>query len=160
MDKRDTFYGINGISLREMRPEDFEAVHELWMSIHGFAIRSVDDSYEGVLRFLKRNPGCSVVAEKAGEVVGSILCGHDGRTACFYHVCVREDCRKHGIGKEMVTFCMRALQREQVSKISLVAFMNNEVGNQFWNAEGWTRRQDLNQYEFILNEDNITRFNA
>jgi hypothetical protein len=55
---------------------------------------------------------------------------------------------------------MRALQREQVSKISLVAFMNNEVGNQFWNAEGWTRRQDLNQYEFILNEDNITRFNA
>ena len=36
-----------------------------------------------------------------GEVVGSILCGHDGRTACFYHVCVREDCRKHGIGKEM-----------------------------------------------------------
>ena len=63
MDKRDTFYGINGISLREMRPEDFEAVHELWMSIHGFAIRSVDDSYEGVLRFLKRNPGCSVVAE-------------------------------------------------------------------------------------------------
>ena len=61
---------------------------------------------------------------------------------------------------EMVTFCMRALQREQVSKISLVAFMNNEVGNQFWNAEGWTRRQDLNQYEFILNEDNITRFNA
>ena len=160
MDKRDTFYGINGISLREMHPEDFEAVHELWMSIHGFAIRSVDDSYEGVLRFLKRNPGCSVVAEKVGEVVGSILCGHDGRTACFYHVCVREDCRKHGIGKEMVTFCMRALQREQVSKISLVAFMNNEVGNQFWNAEGWTRRQDLNQYEFILNEDNITRFNA
>lgn len=92
-------------------------------------MRSIDDSREGVERFLKRNPGISVVAEADGEIVGAILCGHDGRRAGLYHVCVREDCRQRGIGKAMVTACMRKLQEEQISKVSLVAFRDNEVGN-------------------------------
>lgn len=146
--------------IRAMSPDDFEKVHSLWMSIHGFGIRSIDDSREGVRRFLNRNPGCSVVATLGDEIVGSILCGHDGRTACFYHVCVREDQRNRGIGKAMVLFAMRALQKEHVSKISLEAFRTNEIGNRFWNAEGWKKREDFNIYEFVLNDKNITRFNA
>lgn len=142
-----------------MKMEDYPRVYDLWMSIHKFAMRSIDDSAEGVERFLKRNPGISVVAESDGEIVGAILCGHDGRRAGLYHVCVREDCRKRGIGKAMVTACMRKLQKEQISKVSLVAFRDNEVGNQFWHREGWMLREDLNSYEFILNEENITRFN-
>lgn len=142
-----------------MESGDYPKVYDLWMSIHNFAMRSIDDSREGVERFLKRNPGISVVAEADGEIVGAILCGHDGRRAGLYHVCVREDCRQRGIGKAMVTACMRKLQEEQISKVSLVAFRDNEVGNQFWHREGWTLREDLNAYDFILNEENITRFN-
>ena len=95
--------------LREMIIEDFDKVHALWMSIHGFGIRSIDDSREGVEAFLNRNPGFSVVAEDDGEIIGSILCGHDGRSACFYHVCVREDRRREGIGKSMTVWCMKKL---------------------------------------------------
>ena len=58
----------------------------------------------------------------------------------------------------MVRTAMEALQREGVSKISLIAFKNNEVGNAFWQGIGWTEREDVNSYEFILNEENITRF--
>ena len=65
-------------------------------------IRSIDDSREGVLRFLKRNPTTSVVAVEDGKIVGAILCGHDGRRGCLYHVCVDEHYRKCGIGKSMV----------------------------------------------------------
>ena len=85
--------------IRVMTIEDYEQVHDLWMSIHGFGIRSIDDSYEGVERFIKRNPTTSVVAVADGRIVGSILCGHDARRGCLYHVCVHEDFRKHGIGK-------------------------------------------------------------
>ena len=42
--------------IRVMTTDDYEEVHNLWMSIHGFAIRSIDDSKEGVERFIKRNP--------------------------------------------------------------------------------------------------------
>ena len=147
------------ITLRAMLAEDYDKVRALWESIHGFAIRSIDDSRENIVRFLKRNTGISVVAERAGEIVGAILCGHDGRTATFYHVCVAESCRRRGIGKQMVVFCMNALIREQINTISLVAFTDNDVGNRFWNGIGWKVRSDVNQYEFKLNEKNVIAFN-
>ena len=143
-----------------MTIRDYESTKELWMSIKGFAIRSIDDSKEGVERFLKRNPTTSVVAESDGQIVGAILCGHDGRRGCLYHVCVREDHRRRGIGKAMVVHCMNALREEKISKVSLIAFSTNDIGNAFWNEIGWTKREDLNYYDFTLNEENIVRFNT
>lgn len=146
--------------IRTMTMEDYGQVYELWTEIRGFGIRSIDDSREGVERFLLRNPSTSKVAVVDGQIVGSILCGHDGRRGCFYHVCVRESFRKRGIGKAMAVACMGALQEEKVNKVNLIAFKTNEVGNHFWQGEGWTFREDLNYYDFTLNEANITRFNS
>ncbi len=145
--------------IRVMTIEDYDEVKALWMTIHGFGIRSVDDSREGIERFLKRNPATSVVAIEDGHVVGAILCGHDGRRGCLYHVCVEEKYRLHGIGKEMVVFCMNALKEEKINKVSLIAFTQNDIGNAFWKCIGWTKREDLNYYDFTLNEANITAFN-
>ena len=146
--------------VRIMTIEDYEGGDALWKKIKGFGIRSIDDSKEGVARFLKRNPTTSVVAEKDGRIVGSILCGHDGRRGCLYHVCVDEDYRRHGIGKRMVVFAMKALKEEKINKVSLIAFTENDIGNAFWNTIGWTERLDLNYYDFTLNEENITAFNG
>ncbi len=146
--------------IRSMKIEDYARVHDLWMQIRGFGIRSMDDSRDGVERFLLRNPGLSVVAERDGEIVGSILCGHDGRRGCLYHVCVHPRYRQRGIGKAMVVFAMEALRREQINKVSLIAFTGNDIGNAFWKEIGWTKREDLNYYDFVLNEANITAFNA
>ncbi len=148
------------MEIREMRISDYDAVAALWHTISGFAIRSLDDSREGVEKFLSGNPGLSTVAEEDGRVVGAILCGHDGRRATLYHVCVEEPCRKRGIGKAMVVRCMQALQAEGINKVALIAFTHNDVGNAFWKEIGWTERQDLNYYDFTLNTDNIVRFNT
>ncbi|MCI9167581.1 MAG: GNAT family N-acetyltransferase [Dorea sp.] len=145
--------------LRIMTIDDYEQVYALWRQIQGFGIRSIDDSREGIERFLRRNPDTSVVAVEDGKIVGAILCGHDGRRGCLYHVCVDEAYRMRGIGKSMVVFAMEALKREQISKVSLIAFMKNDMGNAFWKEIGWTKRQDLNYYDFTLNEENITAFN-
>ena len=145
--------------IRRMTIEDYDDVHALWMKIKGFGIRSIDDSREGVERFLKRNPTTSVVALEDGKVVGSILCGHDGRRGCLYHVCLDEAYRMHGIGRSMVVKAMEELKAEHINKVSLIAFTKNDIGNAFWKEIGWTKREDLNYYEFTLNEANITAFN-
>ena len=145
--------------VRVMTIEDYEEVYALWMSIHGFGIRSIDDSFEGVSKFLKRNPDTSAVYVKDGKIVGAILCGHDGRRASFYHVCVSEEYRMHGIGKKMVQFCCEQLKKEGINKVNLLAFITNEVGNKFWQKMGWTLRDDMNYYDFTLNENNLTVFN-
>ena len=147
-------------TVRTMTIEDYQGLRDLWMTIRGFGIRSIDDSREGVELFLKRNPRTSVVAvAEDGAIVGGILCGHDGRRGCLYHVCVREDYRRMGIGKTMVVHCMNALKAEHINKVSLIAFTKNDIGNAFWKQIGWTKREDLNYYYFTLNEENITAFN-
>ena len=147
------------MDIRVMTIGDYEKVYGLWRTIKGFGIRSMDDSREGVERFLRRNPTTSITAWEGELLIGAILCGHDGRRGCLYHVCVREDCRRKGIGKAMVVHCMNALRAEEINKVSLIAFTANDVGNAFWNQIGWTRREDLNYYDFTLNEANITAFN-
>ncbi|MBQ8956145.1 MAG: GNAT family N-acetyltransferase [Lachnospiraceae bacterium] len=147
------------MEIREMRASDYEAVKALWMTIKGFAIRSIDDSREGVQKFIARNPGLSTIAVEDDHVVGAILCGHDGRRATLYHVCVEEPYRKRGIGKAMVVRCMQELQKEGINKVALIAFTHNDVGNAFWKEIGWTERKDLNYYDFTLNTENIVRFN-
>lgn len=145
--------------IREMKIEDYDKIYTLWMSMKGFAMRSIDDSEEGVRRFLERNPHTSVVASQDGKIVGAILCGHDGRRGCLYHVCVHRDYRRKGIGTAMVVFAMEALKREKISKVSLIVFTVNDIGNAFWKKIGWTKREDLNYYDFTLNEKNIVAFN-
>ena len=145
--------------IRSMTIDDYEEIYALWTKIKGFAMRSIDDSRIGVERFLKRNPDTSVVAIQGGKLVGAILCGHDGRRGCLYHVCVDPEYRKQGIGTKMVVFAMNALKKEEISKVSLIAFTENDIGNAFWRKIGWTQRMDLNYYDFVLNTDNIIRFN-
>ena len=144
------------MTIRTMTMEDYDNVYSMWQTIKGFAMRSVDDSKEGVTRFIKRNPDTSVVAEADGMIIGSILCGHDGRRGCFYHVCVRDGYRQLGIGKAMVLTAIEALKAEQINKISLIAFSKNEAGNAFWQSLGWVFREDVNYYDLSLNESNLT----
>lgn len=145
--------------IRPMRIEDYAAVYKLWQGIEGFGIRAIDDSEEGIARFLRRNPTTSVVAEEDGIIIGAILCGHDGRTGCFYHVCVEKAHRNRGIATKMTKAAMEALREEKISKVSLVAFRSNETGNACWHELGWKEREDLNCYDYILNKDNIVVFN-
>lgn len=146
------------VVIRPMQAEDYTEVHALWMTIRGFGIRRLDDSREDVCRFIARNPETSVVAVVSGRIVGSILCGSDGRQGTLYHVCVAKEYRRLGIGRQMVGYCMKKLRELGINKVCLVAFTSNDDGNAFWRQIGWTKREDFNYYDFVLNEKNITDF--
>lgn len=146
------------IQIRPMTMEDYEEVFNMWQSISGFGIRSWDDSKEGIERFIGRNPGLSVVALHEGRIIGGILCGHDGRRGCLYHVCVRQEYRMLGIGQDMVECCKAALRKEGINKINLIAFKSNAIGNKFWQKLNWKHREDCNYYEENLNPENVTNF--
>ena len=150
--------GLSKIDIVLMTPEDYDDVRALWMTIRGFGIRALDDSREDIERFIRRNPHTSVIARDGRRIVGSILCGSDGRQGALYHVCVAREYRRRGIGTQMVGFCMHQLKAMGINKVSLIAFTGNDAGNAFWKTIGWTKRNDVNYYEFVLNEKNITRF--
>jgi ribosomal protein S18 acetylase RimI-like enzyme len=126
-----------------MTPTDYDGVWELWSGTPGVGLREMDDSRNGILRFLRRNPDTNFVATEASLIVGTILCGYDGRRGYIYHVTVHSDHRGCGIGRALVERVMASLEREGVFKASLVVFSDNEGGNEFWERVGFKKRDDL-----------------
>lgn len=138
----------------EMRISNYEDVFKLWTSTPGMGLRNLDDSKEGIDKFLMRNPTTNFIAEDDGKIIGSILCGHDGRRGYIYHTAVDMRYRGKGIGKMLVNSVINALKREGINKAALVVFTNNEVGNGFWRSMEWEKREDLNYYNLSINKEN------
>ncbi len=131
------------MDIRLMTIEDFDRVSALWQSTAGMGLNPVDDSREGIARYLRRNPETCFVAEENGALIGSILSGHDGRRAYLYHMAVAESHRRRGVGETLLTRAMEALASEGVGKAALLVFATNDKGNAFWEKQGFTARHDV-----------------
>lgn len=127
----------------KMTMDDYEEVYHLWMNTPGMGLNDVDDSAEGIEKYLKRNPNTCFVAKKSGCVVGVIMSGHDGRRGYIHHTAVAMDERQEGIGTALVERALKALKKEGISKVALVAFSKNKIGNDFWEKRGFQAREDL-----------------
>lgn len=128
--------------IRKMQICDYEAVYRLWLSCEGVGLNHLDDSRDGIAKFLEHNPDTCLVADD-GEIKGVILVGYDGRRAYVYHTAVRPDCRKQGIAGALVDAALQALSGLGVNKVALVVFGRNEAGNAFWERQGFAVRDDL-----------------
>lgn len=131
------------MNIRIMLVSDYEAVYDLWMSCAGMGLNDLDDSKEGISKFLQRNPETCFVTEINNRIVGSILAGNDGRRGYIYHTAVHPEYRRQRIGSQLITMAINALKRLGIHKVALVVFAKNKSGNDFWEIEGFSARDDL-----------------
>ncbi|MDR3229816.1 MAG: GNAT family N-acetyltransferase [Synergistaceae bacterium] len=133
------------VKVRPMELSDYDEAYALWKRTEGMGLRSLDDTREGIERFLRRNPStCFVAVGEAGEgVIGVFLCGHDGRRGYVYHAVVAATRRGRGIGRALLSNALAALEKEGIKKAALVVFAANDRGNAFWEKTGFTTRPDL-----------------
>lgn len=142
------------MEIKLMTINDCNRVYSLWARTPGMSVYTVDDSPQGLERYLKRNPTTSFIALDDSKTIASILCGHDGRTGYVYHTCVDQQYRETHIGTELLRRSLEALKAENISRVSLLTQKNNLAGNSFWTAKGWTLKRDTNCYELLLNSEN------
>lgn len=138
--------------IRLMTIDDYDAVYALWLSCAGMGLNDLDDSRAGIEKFLQRNPDTCFVAEEAGEIIGVILAGNDGRRGYIYHTSVSPSSRGRGIGSKLVHAALSALKNCGIHKVALVAFSRNITGNAFWEKQGFTVREDLIYRNLALTE--------
>jgi len=131
------------MNIRIMTLDDYNSVYALWLSTNGMGLNDIDDSRQGIKRYLLRNPGTCFVADTGDGIVGVIMAGHDGRRGYIHHTAVHPDHRGRGIGSRLVDAAFAALRAEGISKAALVAFERNTGGNAFWEKQGFTVREDL-----------------
>ena len=127
-----------------MNINDYTEIIYLWKNTPGVGLSRNDDSKKSIKKFLEKNQNACFVVELNGEIVGTIMAGNDGRRGHIYHLMVKSEYRNKGIGKKLLTKVEKALKKEGIRKIFLVAFKENKEGNKFWEKNGYERREDLN----------------
>lgn len=140
---------MTAIRSRPMLPEDFQALHELWTTTPGVDVTRAD-TQEGLERFLNRNQGLSFVAESGGQIVGAIMCGHDGRRGFIHHLVVYTPFQRQGIASMLVNRSLATLELIDIEKCHLFIRRDNKTGLKFWKKAGWQERLELTMASYAF----------
>jgi putative acetyltransferase len=125
-----------------MTAADYAEARSIWEATEGIGLSDAD-SREGVLAFLERNPGLSLVAKQDGRIIGTVLCGHDGRRGYLHHLAVAPEYRGQGLGRRLVDTCLARLAAAGIQKCHAWVYTENRDGQGFWRKIGWHERHDL-----------------
>jgi N-acetylglutamate synthase len=130
--------------IKAMDIENYDEIINLWKNTDGVGLSGSDDSKKSIKIFLDKNPNTCFVAEYKNEIIGTIMVGDDGLRGHIYHLMVKPEHRKNGLGKKLLEKTEKALKKEDIRKIFLVAFKKSKTGNIFWENNGYEIRKDLN----------------
>lgn len=148
---------MENFTLRSLTIADYDAVYALWLQTEGMGLND-SDTRDAIAAFLDRNEALSAVAcDEAGQIIGAVLCGHDGRRGYLHHLAVALAQRKRGIGRALVNTCLEKLAAIKIQKCNLFLFDSNTDGRAFWLHQGWTAREDIVLVQKDLKSGNCSR---
>lgn len=126
------------ISLRTFRfPDDYEEVYHLWeTSGEGIQLRHSDEPQE-IRKKIQRDPDLFILAENDDEIIGAVLGGYDGRRGLMYHLAVKKEYRRMGIGEQLQDELESRLQEKGCTRYYLLVTPDNEVAIRFYENRGW-----------------------
>lgn len=138
------------VEITEMTIDDYDAVRALWEQTEGVGLSDAD-TQESIDAYLRRNPGLSFVARDDGQLVGAVLCGHDGRRGYLHHLAVSKSYRRQRIGSSLVEHCLAMPGSLGILKCNIMVFADNGDGATFWERGGWCERVDLRIRQRAIN---------
>lgn len=142
------------ISIQPMTIQEYDEVIALWRSSDGVGLSNAD-TRKNIARYLKRNPGFSMIARDSSRLMGAVLAGHDGRRGFLHHLAVHADYRRQGIGRRLVEHCLTTLEDAGINKCHIYVYSSNDDAISFWSRIGWTERIDLTMMSRRLVGDDI-----
>ena len=134
--------------IRAMHGSDHGELVRLWSSFPGNAITGAD-SREEFEAFLTRNGSFCFTACENDEVVGSVMAGSDGRRGYVYHLAVRADHQRRGLGGDLMHMVEDALFKAGLEKVHLFIY-NDNPAVAFYERSGWHVRNDITVMSRVL----------
>ena len=138
--------------IRSMTIDDYDSVLELWRNTEGIWLSDTDER-EPMQRFLDRNPGLSSIAWADNELIGTVLCSHDGRRGYLHHLTVDEGYRRLGIGSALVQRSLSLLANERIMKCNIFIIDENETGIAFWAGNGFNLLEHFGWMQRVIADD-------
>ncbi|MBK8981004.1 MAG: GNAT family N-acetyltransferase [Ignavibacteria bacterium] len=133
----------------EMRKGHFDLVKGIWERTDGIKL-TIGDTEDEFGSYLKRNKGMSFICKDGRIIVGTILCGHDGRRGFIYHLAVHKDYRRRKIADKLIKLSLKQLRTHGLKRCMLMADNINESAKSFWTKMKWRKRDDLQMFSIDL----------
>jgi ribosomal protein S18 acetylase RimI-like enzyme len=128
-------------TIRPMHPHDYSLVRDLWEETEGLNLEE-SDSEEAFGIYLRRNRGLCFAAWAGKAIVGTVLCGHDGRRGILRHLAVKRSHRKAGMARALIKRSLAALAKSGIKKCNVFVLDTNLDGQRFWEHMGWHVLED------------------
>jgi ribosomal protein S18 acetylase RimI-like enzyme len=128
-------------SIRQMTIDDYDEVYRLWGETEGLSLEE-GDSRHAIELYLNRNQGFCFVATIQGRIIGTALCGHDGRRGILRHLVVDPTFRGRRVARSLVTECLSSLARAGITKCNTFVLDSNVEAQRFWERMGWYLLED------------------
>ncbi|MBI2333160.1 MAG: GNAT family acetyltransferase [Chloroflexi bacterium] len=117
--------------------DDYKRVLSLWQGIEAGMQVGRSDTPEEIQKKIQRDPDLFLISETGGEIVGAIIGGFDGRRGMVYHLAVRKDARRQGVGAKLLAEVEKRLQAKGCVKVYLLILDDNTSAMRFYEECGW-----------------------
>jgi ribosomal protein S18 acetylase RimI-like enzyme len=122
--------------VRPAREEDVGSVLALWKEAE--APPSPTDSADRLRSLIRKDPGALLVAERGGEIVGSLIAGWDGWRGNLYRLAVLPAHRRTGVARRLVHEGVKRLRENGAVRINAQVIRADPQATGFWSAVGFT----------------------
>ena len=140
----------SAVQIREFRfPSDYEQVFELWQGIEKGVHVGRSDTLAEIGKKIARDADLFLVAELAGNIVGSVIGGFDGRRGLIYHLAVTSSFRGQGIGSQLMESVESRLRAKGCLKCYLLVTTDNSEVEDYYLHRGW---QEMDQVHIFGKE--------
>ncbi|MFC7308011.1 GNAT family N-acetyltransferase [Streptomyces monticola] len=126
---------MTALRIRAATPADLDAVLAFWkVAAEG---TSISDDREGVERLVARDPEALLIAERDGELAGTVIAGFDGWRCHLYRLAVHPDHRRRGVSTALLEAAHERFVRLGGRRGDAMVLVENETAQHAWRAAGY-----------------------
>ncbi|AYN42520.1 GNAT family N-acetyltransferase [Streptomyces dangxiongensis] len=126
---------MNDSRIRAAVPDDLDSVLAFWRTAAEGT--SISDDRAGVEHLVGRDPGALLVAERDGELVGTVIAGFDGWRCHLHRLAVHPRWRRQGIGSALLAAAEERFVRLGGRRADAMVLVRNETAHHTWQAAGY-----------------------
>ncbi|MDG4864531.1 GNAT family N-acetyltransferase [Streptomyces sp. T-3] len=126
---------MTDLRLRSATPDDLDAVLAFWKTAAEGT--SISDDRDGVERLVGRDAEALILAERDGDLVGTVIAGFDGWRCSLYRLAVHPDHRRQGISRALLAAAEERFVRLGGRRGDAMVLVDNETAHQAWGAAGY-----------------------